>query len=369
MRRYTNLLLVIGILPALVICGLLIFKNFRLPQVEQRREAGAVQQPQSAAAPANSFVPGAAGGGEVLLVVGDAGDSNQRFVEVLHKHLSIAPSRTWVVFLGDNIYPRGLPPEHAADYAQARSRLKLVMDAVPQGVRVLFVPGNHDWDNSGSGGLDSVRRQERMIAGQFGAGSFAPLPGCPGPELAAGFGRFAPIAVDTQWFLHGFTRGGTHDGCRTSAEGEFPQLLRDTLNAVESDRLPLLLTHHPLRSYGSHGASEKCPHGLHCRQNEEMRATIQSGLLERPPVICLSGHDHSLQVVRGDNHCRLYLISGSSSYPTPIKRTEPDLLFGSSDMGFMRVEESASELSISVISTSRSSAQYGDLIFETSVKL
>ena len=54
-----------------------------------------------------------------------------------------------LVFLGDNIYPSGLPPEgaEAEERSEAERRILAQIDvALETATPTIFVPGNHDWD-------------------------------------------------------------------------------------------------------------------------------------------------------------------------------------------------------------------------------
>ena len=62
-----------------------------------------------------------------LFLIGDAGEPDPREpgspLDSLYAQASVAPQRTMIVFLGDNVYPGGIPAEGAAEWADARRRL------------------------------------------------------------------------------------------------------------------------------------------------------------------------------------------------------------------------------------------------------
>src|ERR1700752_4253965 len=103
-----------------------------------------------------------------LFLIGDAGEPGPRAVGVPLESLTVqvaeAPQRSIVLFLGDNVYPSGIPEEGRAEYADSRRRLAAQVNAVPQGARAFFLPGNHDWNGEEAFGLSSIRLQEKMIA-------------------------------------------------------------------------------------------------------------------------------------------------------------------------------------------------------------
>jgi hypothetical protein len=93
----------------------------------------------------------------VLYLVGDAGDAAPgdpvlgRLAADMRAddeaELDVA-----VAFLGDNVYPAGVRPgpEGVADTIALSAQLSVV-EGTSAGA--LFVPGNHDWDDAGPGGL------------------------------------------------------------------------------------------------------------------------------------------------------------------------------------------------------------------------
>src|SRR5512132_596805 len=84
-----------------------------------------------------------------LFLIGDAGDPDPRAASVvldsMKRQAAEAPGRAVVVFLGDNVYPSGVPVDSALTWPDARRRLASQMDAIPVGARGIFIPGNHDW--------------------------------------------------------------------------------------------------------------------------------------------------------------------------------------------------------------------------------
>jgi len=89
-------------------------------------------------------------------LIGDAGLSPigemNPVLKALQKRLTEAPKSSTAIFLGDNIYPKGLPKKNAPDgaYAKAKSHLDAQLKTVESySGNVMFIPGNHDWYNDG----------------------------------------------------------------------------------------------------------------------------------------------------------------------------------------------------------------------------
>ena len=89
-----------------------------------------------------------------LLLVGDAGWAapDDPVLARVAAHASQRPDRTVVVFLGDNVYPDGMPVVGAEDRQRAEDILLAQLQVGRGGAQTIFVPGNHDWDDSGVGG-------------------------------------------------------------------------------------------------------------------------------------------------------------------------------------------------------------------------
>lgn len=267
-----------------------------------------------------------------LMLVGDAGDRDYagRVLPYVVSELDRDPGRTGIVFLGDNVYPGGLPSDcQMPDCDEARSLdLQLDLAAHAGGLR-LFVPGNHDWGDGGIAplsaeeGLRRVERASERIAAR-GAEQLPP-PGCPGPAVRElGDGALRVIAIDSQWWLmspaerQAASRGRA---CEGMDEGT-------TLAALEAaltcDREPcparVVVAHHPLVSYGPHGG--RFPWYRHVlpplfgsayvwlRQGGFSRQDLSSeayqhyvrevGLVmdRHSPLAFLAGHEHAIQVIQ-----------------------------------------------------------------------
>lgn len=92
-----------------------------------------------------------------LFLVGDAGNADeeqaQQTLELLHKKLKKANKKSTLVFLGDNIYPKGFPGDNnAAEKAAAETKLKNQLK-LTEGFKgkTIIIPGNHDWYSGISG--------------------------------------------------------------------------------------------------------------------------------------------------------------------------------------------------------------------------
>src|SRR5687768_17004618 len=100
-----------------------------------------------------------------LFLLGDGGEpyvKETSIGKVLAEKIRSANGHSTVLFLGDNVYDRGLPDVDAPDYDEAESALKTQVGFI-QGLktRAIFIPGNHDWQHWGKEGLEYIENQQQ----------------------------------------------------------------------------------------------------------------------------------------------------------------------------------------------------------------
>lgn len=306
-------------------------------------------------------------------LVGDAGGaraSGDPVLQALASDLSPPSSHSLVVFLGDNVYPRGLPDSTSPELPEAKRRLDAQRAAASGAARVLFVPGNHDWARQGSDGWDAIRRQGHYLAAREGA-ELVPPDGCPGPSIVDVGARLRLVLLDTQWWLH----GGPKPAAGSSCSADTPTEVVEQLRAAAADpgaRHVVVVAHHPMIATGPHGgrfswkdhvfplrhlaswlwvplpiigsvypaarmlgiSSQDMANG----RNERMRAAFDSAFAGRPPLIYAAGHEHALEVHRGTS-ARFVLVSGAGTYAhTSSVGRRRDTLFSRAASGFMRLD-------------------------------
>lgn len=261
-----------------------------------------------------------------VFLIGDAGEQDPRtpslVLDSLYSQASVAPERSIIVFLGDNVYPSGIPEEGRAEYADARRRLSAQVNAVPKGAQGIFVPGNHDWAGEAAFGLYSIRLQERMITSLAKGNNVRLLPGngCPGPAVVDA-GRLRLVALDTQWWLHEFIVRDSLSNCINTI-GEVTSAIRQDVEQVADGRIVVVAAHHPLMTGGQHGGYcglsgffrrlSSLNQDILGGQNRTMRDSLASAFKKKKPLVYASGHDHNLQLMRGPE-AQYLLVSGAGS--------------------------------------------------------
>ena len=172
-----------------------------------------------------------------IFLIGDAGNPapDEPVLAALKRLITEGSGERVVVFLGDNVYPRGMPVEGAPDRTEAERRLLDQMKVgIETKVKTYFVPGNHDWIYMGPTGWDGIKRQSDFIEAH-GEGLVQMLPrnGCPGPEVVDVGRQARIILIDTQWWVHEF--GKPRDStshCPTFTEKQVLDSLRGALRSA-----------------------------------------------------------------------------------------------------------------------------------------
>jgi hypothetical protein len=290
-----------------------------------------------------------------VLLIGDAGEPDPRNplpppLDSLAAHAAAAPDRTVIVFLGDNVYPDGIPEEGAAEWADARRRLAVQVRAVPPGARGIFLSGNHDWASGDAFGLYAVRLQERLIRELADGRAVELLPsnGCPGP-VSIDRGRLRLVVLDTQWWLHSYIVEDEDSNCPTNVR-TVTAALREAVRPTREDQVVVVAAHHPLLTGGKHGAYcgitgpfkrfAGSSQDILSGRNRQMRDSLTSAFAGQPPLVYAAGHDHNLQVLRGGSDAGYVLISGAgaqSRVACAVRMRESHFV-SQHRVGFMRLD-------------------------------
>ncbi|MBL0294836.1 MAG: metallophosphoesterase [Saprospiraceae bacterium] len=287
-------------------------------------------------------------------------------LKLLKQQLSECDTNSAILFLGDNIYFRGMPEQSDQTRELAEKRINLQLDALKDFKgKIIFIPGNHDWDQGGVNGLSNIKHQQTYIENYLNKSDvFYPTNGCPGPIEVELTDNITLIILDTQWWLHPFDKPGIFSSCDAQTNKDVVVQLEDILYRNKSKRV-IVAAHHPLYSYGFHyGVTKPIKHifplldlgenlyiplpilgsmyhiyrrlygtiqDMHHPVNKNMRAEIEKVLKKYPGTTYVNGHDHSLQYIMKDNVN--YITSGSGSRASYSKKKKGSM-FAKSEIGF-----------------------------------
>jgi calcineurin-like phosphoesterase family protein len=312
-----------------------------------------------------------------LYLIGDAGSpapGGEPVLQALRRDLETGTGQRVVVFLGDNVYPRGLPPAHEPRRPEAERRLAAQIELITTtGVAGYFVPGNHDWARSGTEGWAAIRRQGEFIdsAGR-GRVSLLPRDGCPGPVAVDIGARVRLVLLDTQWWLEaGAKPQDPTSNCPADTQAEVVDSLRADVRPSDG-RLVVVAAHHPLASGGEHGGyfgwedhlfplRQAAPwlwlplpligslypaarqHGISSQdipspRYQRLIAAFRRAFADAQPALYAAGHEHNLQVISG-GPAQLELVSGGGIYDHSGRAVRIDgSLFARKASGFARLD-------------------------------
>jgi hypothetical protein len=308
-----------------------------------------------------------------LYLIGDAGkvdEVNAAYRKFLLQQLNNDTIPSAIVFLGDNIYPKGMPDQRHRTRTKAEDILKAQLSLAPDfRGRIFFVPGNHDWKGGRKDGLQFVLNQQAWVDSLHNDKiQVLPRDGCPGPIEIPLSDKLVLIVIDTQWWLHPWKKPeGETSTCECKTPAEVVVQLDDMLRRNKNKRV-VVAGHHPVITYGEHGGVYSVKDhifpfsglnenlyiplpvigsiyplyrqifGSTQDQAHPQYKAFRSGLMllleQYPGVIYASGHDHSLQYSLKDSvH---YVVSGVGSKTSHVKK-KGYARYVASELGYARL--------------------------------
>lgn len=330
-----------------------------------------------------------------VFLIGDTGEPGPGSDHVFSSLKNQLPKddNSWLIFLGDNIYPNGLPEKGHISRRKSEqillSQFNIFKDFPG---KVFFLSGNHDWNKGRPDGWEAILRQEEFIRKETsGHAEMLPHGGLPGPAMIDAGDHLKIIALNTHWWLHKGPKPGD-----VETENRFYSELEDELKKIGDKRI-LVVGHLPIFSDGMHGgkytmkhhlfpftiynkkayfplpvigsalpvyrkyfgAKEDVSHPLYQRFIKKLNALFS----RYPGIIYAAGHEHNLQYIfRGGIH---YIVSGSGSrtkYVYPGRHA----VYAKSTLGYVRLriyEDNEAELEfIEVSRTGTTSSSFHRII-------
>jgi len=275
-------------------------------------------------------------------LIGDSGnamlDSTTVALKNLRNTLSKDTNEATVLFLGDNIYPKGLPEKESKARKLAEHRLNIQIESVTDTeAKSIFIPGNHDWYNQGVVGL---KRQQEYVEKHLGKNSFLPKDGCSIKRINISE-DIVLIIVDSQWYITNWDLYPTiNDNCELKTRDLFLEEFRDEIKKARG-KTTIVAIHHPMFSNGPHGEQYSLKDHLSpvpvlgtvkniLREStgivnadltnkfyNELKKNLVTAAKQNDKVIFVSGHEHSMQYLVEDQIPQI--ISGSGSKITATR--------------------------------------------------
>lgn len=307
-----------------------------------------------------------------LFLIGDAGEPDIQGKDAVLNSLSAKlkqkGKKSAVVFLGDNIYPRGLVDLEHPDRKQSEERLSAQLDIIKSHVGAGYmIPGNHDWEQGGKNGWAEIIAQEKFVTEYLQNPSvFFPKGGCPTPQEVALTDSVTLVLLDTQWYLHPWKKPDENSDCEVKTLTGLLTSLDDILYRNRHKKV-VVTGHHPMYSHSLHGGYypfkshilpfselginiplpilgsiyplyrswigniQDIPNPVY----QEMRNGMVKIMAQYPNVLYANGHEHTLQLIEKDS--LYYITSGAGSKTTPVKKGT-DSYFAASKKGFAQLD-------------------------------
>jgi len=298
-----------------------------------------------------------------MYLVGDAGNAplngTTNVLKYLKKILPSESDSSSIVFLGDNLYPDGMPPRGlVADRVLAEYRLQIQLNILEEFKgRPVFIPGNHDWRRWG---LKGLKRQEKIVEQYLNRSIkddddwenyFMPDNGCPGPDIIELNEQLVLVIIDSQWWLTDWDKEPTiHDGCEVKNRFMFQFTLEEIMRKNRRKNVVVAM-HHPLYTYGPHGGATTLKEhifpltqlddnlyvpfpvigtmaaflrgAIGSKQDvanklyKDLKRAILTGAKKNGNFIFVAGHEHALQYIENDQ--QTFIVSGAGSKQAPVR--------------------------------------------------
>jgi len=276
-----------------------------------------------------------------LFLIGDPGYPDNGNIPLaltqLKKQFEKANKDDILLFLGDNVYPKGIPSKKEKGTKKAKKTLNLQLEAAKNFPgKVYFVPGNHDWYS----GIKGLERQEKMVVEALGKNTFLPEDGC-GIKRVNINDDLVVIFVDSYWYITNWNKHPTiNDDCEIKTREAFLDEFRSEIKKARG-KTTLVAIHHPMYSNGPHngrygikehlkpvpvlGTIKNAIRTTSGVANADMsnpfyndlRKNLIAAAQQNENVIFVSGHEHSMQYIEEDN--LVQIVSGSGSKVTPVR--------------------------------------------------
>lgn len=285
---------------------------------------------------------------KVFYLMGDAGlspmNGMSQGLKAFHEYLSNKDTKEdYTLFLGDNIYPAGLPQTEHKYRGSAENMLNAQVKSVEnfQG-QTIFIPGNHEWY---AGGVTGVRLEEKYIKEALDENSFFPENGCPLKSIDVSE-TIQLIIVDTQWYLENWDHHPTiNEDCEIKTRERLMLELEGEIKKAQGKTIVFAM-HHPMYTNSTHGGQfalekhlfpiqKKIPMpglaslvaqiraqggvSIQDRYNElynDLMDRLENLATENGNIIFVSGHEHTLQYI--DNGNIKQIVSGSGSKTSQV---------------------------------------------------
>ncbi|KMQ67645.1 metallophosphoesterase [Chryseobacterium sp. FH2] len=307
-----------------------------------------------------------------IFLVGDVGNADeiqaQNTLNLLKSKLDSADKNSMLIFLGDNIYPGGMPKESDRGYPLAKQKLENQL-AISKNFRgkTIVIPGNHDWYN----GLDGLKAQEEFVKTYLNdKKAFLPKNSCPIDDINL-TNDIKLIVIDTEWALVNWDNyPGINKNCTIKTREDLFTEFKDLINKNQDKRIIVAL-HHPIISTGVHAGFNSAKAHLYPLKSRipvpgiaslinivrsssganledinnqhyaDLSNRLKSMVQDKDNIIFVSGHDHNLQYHEERNIRQIISGAGSKVDPSTIAE-KSDFSYGGNGFAILNLRKDQS---------------------------
>ncbi len=303
-----------------------------------------------------------------IIFIGDAGEIDPEQSKVIaHAAAQVLQGKTSVVYLGDNIYPKGMGLPGSEEERETQQILRSQFSPMrARGASVYFIPGNHDWDKSGPQGLAKIKAQSNFLRQQNDPNlKMVPADGCPGPVTITMADNLSIVAFDSEWWVFPHHQEQAATDCKCKSKADVVAQMQ-AFAAAHKDQVILLASHHPFQSYGSHGGhftfmqhlfplrdinknlylplpivgsiyplirrNFPDPEDLRNISYKNMITQVDAAFASVQNLTHVAGHDHGLQFIKRNND--IQIVSGSGTKTSRVIKGK-HALFGKATPGYV----------------------------------
>lgn len=307
-----------------------------------------------------------------IFLVGDAGNADevqaQHTLNILKSKLDSANKNSMLIFLGDNIYPSGMPKKKDKDYPLAKEKMENQLSITKNFKgKTLVIPGNHDWYH----GLDGLKAQEEFVRDYLNdKKSFLPKNSCPIDDISL-TSDIKLIVIDSEWVLANWDHyPGINKNCPIKTRDDLFYAFQDLITKNQGKRIIVAL-HHPVISSGTHAGynsarshlfpfkgnvpapgvatiinilrntSGASMEDINNQHYADLANRLKSIVQDKDNVIFVSGHDHNLQY-HSDRNIRQIISGGASKVDPATIAEQTDFSYGGSGFAVLNIRKDQS---------------------------
>ena len=280
-------------------------------------------------------------------------DINSEYFKALSSKIKATDGTYTVLINGDFVGPSGLssPPK-----PEETNRIDALLSLGSKKGKVVFIPGDKEWDDSGDDGKKKLAALEKYLENKAGKGEvFFPRNSCLGPDLIDLNDHLQVLTINSQWILQDKRQEEEDGKCGFLNDIELWGELSDLLANNENKNL-IVAIHHPIISYGQYagyklGSTHLSPPiygtfkasfhknigGAKDLQNKKLKA-FRKRLCkiadEEDGIIFTSGHEYDLQIIESEGN--YHINSGSLVESRPVAKRE-ETLFSKNAKGLIQL--------------------------------